>query len=898
MTLVHAQALWLLWLVPVVWLLAWRDRARHSRRRLLGAAVLRSLALALLVVAIAQPRTPERARGLSVVYALDVSRSVSSAFLARTLDWIRDANARYRPAETSYVVFGESATFVDSIDAVATVGVSAGDRAAGSGAIAQGATDLEAALRTAAFGFATPNARRLVLVTDGNATKGDAWRMLPRLQAEHVRVFAVPAVAAIERDAWVEAVSVPPGVRQHDPVTVRVRVQATEAMAARVRLDSGRRRLGSASVALAAGPNDVAFEVTLADAGNNVLSASIEARDDRFVANNALTEETWVAPPARVLYVEGMPESARYLADALRAHHLDVTVMSAEAMALDPGVLGKADSVVLSDLFVQNLDAKTAAALEVFVRERGGGLVFAAGESTYGQGGFAGSALEKVLPVRFEGKRKRRDLDLVLLIDRSHSMRGRKLELAKTAALSTLDLLEDRHRLAVVAFDSRPHEVVPLAPVGNKRRAEDLISGMTARGQTSLLPALQEAKRLLATSTASTKHVILLSDGITYQPLPSSADAPNAQEIHAAIMRGREETLRRDGIAPPKAESPEALPPPGAIETVVAELQLAKVTVSTVALGDKPNLALMNDIAAIGRGRSYVARSDSEIPGLFVTETRRLLGESLIEEPFKPVATHRAAVLTGLDFAAAPALRGLVVARPKAFSDVILQGPKDKPLLVATQYGLGRTVAFLSDVKNRWAADWLAWDGYGRFWAQVIRSTVPREADGELSLRVAREGPDARVQLRALDREFRFRSGLVPTVRVTSPDGTVSTLPLRPSAPGQYTARWPVASGRVTPYRFELLPGGGLTAAEARGVGPRSLTYAWSDELRGLPPDNATLRLLSEQTGGVFAPKAADIFADRGDGEWTWRPLWPFLLAAALALFLLDILWRRAPAFR
>ena len=233
------------------------------------------------------------------------------------------------------------------------------------------------------------------------------------------------------------------------------------------------------------------------------MTAQVSAAADQDARNDALSQSVWVGPRPRVLYVESAPESAHYLAQALRAHHIDVTVATAEALRADRGLLAGQDAVVLSDIEARNIDAQTVLALEEFVRDHGRGLIFAAGERTYGKQGYAGSRVEHLLPVHFKGKRKRRDLDLVLLIDRSHSMRGRKLELAKSAALSTLDLLEDHHRLAVVAFDSRPHDVVPLAPVGGKRRAEDLIASMTSSGQTNIYAALRHAQQLLAGSTAA-----------------------------------------------------------------------------------------------------------------------------------------------------------------------------------------------------------------------------------------------------------------------------------------------------------------------------------------------------------------------------------------------------------
>src|SRR6185436_2353120 len=81
------------------------------------------------------------------------------------------------------------------------------------GAIDQGATNLESALLTSLFGFAPDHAKRLVLLTDGNQTEGNLWRALPRLRAENVRVFTIPAAVSVQSDAWIETVAAPDGVR-------------------------------------------------------------------------------------------------------------------------------------------------------------------------------------------------------------------------------------------------------------------------------------------------------------------------------------------------------------------------------------------------------------------------------------------------------------------------------------------------------------------------------------------------------------------------------------------------------------------------------------------------------------------------------------------------------------
>ncbi len=253
----------------------------------------------------------------------------------------------------------------------------------------------------------------------------------------------------------------------------------------------------------------------------------------------------------------------------------------------------------------------------------------------------------------------------------------------------------------------------------------------------------------------------------------------------------------------------------------------------------------------------------------------------------------------GVDFAAGPQLKGLVVSKAKRFSDVLLEGKKNLPLMVETRYGLGKTVAFLSDVKNRWAADWLDWPGYGKLWSQVVRSAARRDAGQELNWNVTREGNDAVVRLTAFKPDGGFRNALAPKVRLPAAEPgagqDAQIFVLRQSAPGTYIERIALPGPREQPYLFELLPTPSVSAREIARTGPRSLAYAHSDEYRVLPADHKLLRAISEQTGGEFAPEMADIFRHYGDGGTRSRALWPWLAALALALYLIEVFVRRAP---
>ena len=897
----HLSVLWALLVLPLVAVAAWRHRTSLGPGRMLLAALLRSTALILLVLALARPEWHRGIRDVSVVYALDISRSVSPDFLRSALAWIDEANRKGNPAQVRYLPFADRPALVDSVAAIGSLAVSEGSpgqRSADGGSgrqqlhegdpIDQGATNLELALDTALAGFAPGHAKRLVLISDGNQTEGDVWKVAPRLRQSGARVFGVPAAVAVTRDAWVEAIEGPEGIRQQEPATVTARVFARAPGSARLQLRLGGVPAATQEVTLVEGSNGFSFDTVFQQVGRNVVEVQVTVEGDQVPDNDRLLQEVWVGVRPKVLYVEHLPASAGYLRDALGKQGIDVTVAPAAALAADPPPYAGHDAVILSDLPAEAIGESAASHLDAFVSD-GGALIFAAGENTFGEQGFQRGTVGDLLPVTFESQRQKKELDLVLLIDRSHSMSGKRLEFAKTAALSTLDLLEEQHRLAVIAFDARPHELVPLVEVGTKRRAEDQISSMAAGGQTSIFNALAHARSLLKESTAKAKHVIVLSDG---------------QTMPAGRLDGEAEN--RGPAPPPRQQTPydrfvaEQPQDDGrgnaGFEPIAARMAAEQITISTITLGERPNLALMESLARWGKGRSQVATSDSEIPSLFVGEARRLLSESMVEEPFQPVVATPSEALAGIEFAKAPQLKGFVVGRAKPFSETLLEAKDHQPLLVRSHHGLGRTVAFLSDVKNRWSADWLAWEGYGKLWAQVVRASIRRDTGEGLALKVRREGTEAVATLTALEPDARYRNGLSPKLRINAPDGRSTVIPLPQVGPGRYEMRTPLMPASGAAYAFELIESAGVSADQLRKVGTSaSLHYPTTDEYRVLPPDLALLQALSEETGGTFMPQAGQVFAVDGDTGRVSTALWRYCMAVALLAFLLDLLVRRMP---
>src|SRR4051794_4688609 len=269
MTSLRLTALWPLALflgLPLIWWLRGRSTTNLSPGYLNAATALRTLAFTLLVLALTGPVGLVATREVSVVYALDLSRSVAPAYIESALRWIRESNSSQRPATARYVAFADRAILLDDVEQLPKLAVTSATSAPAA-ALTQGATNIEAALDTALLGFETDQVKRLVLLTDGNQTQGDVWQVLPRLQSQAVRVYAYPAEVRAQNDAWIEAIDIDDGARRDEPVAISVRVVSQAQAQATVRLMSGGKKLGEQRLRLRTGLNTLVFNTRLRQQG-------------------------------------------------------------------------------------------------------------------------------------------------------------------------------------------------------------------------------------------------------------------------------------------------------------------------------------------------------------------------------------------------------------------------------------------------------------------------------------------------------------------------------------------------------------------------------------------------------------------------------------------------------
>lgn len=814
------------------------------RRQMLASLIVRSTIVTLLVMSLSGLILMTGTRETFVVFAVDESLSVGSTFRLEADDFV-EAATEGRPNDQWAVLpfAAQPGEFRNSVNAVSGTP---------SDEMSRLGTNLQSAIEVAVAGIPAEFVPHVILLSDGNETFGDAtWAIAER----RVRVSTVPLATRTEPELQVSAVNVPTQVAVDSPFNVEVVVDANHDDEVVVEVFRGDYLIHSERRKISEGENRFQFSqqidratqftarIVRPDAAHGALPNIF---NDTLLDNNSASGLVHTAGKPRVLLVERVAEAAQALEWALTEEGIQVDVRPPQAV---PDVLAELqdyDVVMLSNIPANDLNVKQMDVLRAFVREVGGGLIMLGGDESFGLGGYYKTVVEDVLPVRsdFEKEKEKPGLAMVLVIDKSSSMGGQKLELAKDAARGTVELLGDKDQIGVIAFDGMPYWVSEMTSASQKSVVIDRISAIELGGGTTLYPAMEEAFRALRSTSAKLKHVIILTDG------------------HST---------------------------PGDFEGIAQDMAAMRITVSSVGLGevDEP---LLRRIAEIGNGRAYFCTDATSVPQVFAKETITASKSAINEDPFLPLLVRATPVLDGINMDDAPFLLGYVVTQPKPTSEVILVHPETQdPVLSWWRYGLGMSVAFTSDARNRWAADWLSWEGFNKFWAQIVRFCLKKSDSQGMAIDIQQDGEVAHIVVDAVNASGQFLNQATTRLTIADPQLRTESMLLRQTAPGRYEADVKMSETGAWNVQVTQTVAGETIHQQSRGV-----VVGYPDELRLRNTNTALLTSLAELSGGDYQPDPRSVFTPLAtESAVSVVPLWPWLLSLAAVLFVLDVALRR-----
>jgi Mg-chelatase subunit ChlD len=845
MNLSFTHPFWLFALLPamgwILWL-TWKSDVAVSAWRRWTAFALRVLVLLSLTLALAGVQWLKPQEGMNVIYLLDRSDSVPAGQqeLARTYV-NQSASAKRDNDRAGVVVFGAEGSIEASVGArlelQKVLSVVGGDH-----------TDLAGAIRLGAAAFPDAGQKRLVVLTDGNENLGDALQALASTLPLGITLDAVALGSARAGDAAIQRLSLPSTVKRGQTFEAKIFVLSDTDRPAMLRLYRNDQFLGEQRVQLATGKNLFTFPQTLNEQGFYGYDAQLEVAGDAVPQNNRASGFTSVRGEPRVLLVSAQPEADAPLAAALRDTRLNLRVVPVTGFPPTLAELQSYDAVVLSNVGAGDVDGASWRLLEAAVRDFGVGVVCVGGDNAYLAGGYKGTPLEVLLPVEMEldSRKVLPSGAVVLIIDRSGSMHGDKLEMAKTAAMASVDALTDRDLVGVIAFDGEPYVVVDLQRAQDRKKIMSSIAGIGLGGGTAMYPPMVRAFEMLRDAKAALKHCIVLTDGQSQ---------------------------------------------PGDFEGITVAMAAQKITVSTVGIGEGIDGALLQTIAALGRGRFYEVPTPTQLPQIFLKETALVLKTAINEDPFVPrflAATEPVRGISGNEY---PQLLGHVATKLKARAEQPLATPSGDPLLAHWQHGLGRTVAFTSDARAKWAQAWLGWERYRQFWTQLIRWSLRRVASADLQVEIAHDNGEGLISVEAIDAQGNYRNFLTLEAAVISPKGQKQTVRLQQSGAGRYEGRFPMRD--IGAHFVNVME---FAAGELRGAASAGVSVNYSPEFQAAGPNvNLLQRLASAGSGRLIDP------AKPGDNPFfhgrkkTFQPLdlWEWLLRFAIVLFPLDVAVRR-----
>lgn len=855
---------WWLTLLLITPLLVWQSvgslAGLGSARRWIAIAV-RILVLLLIVLALADLQLVRRNDQRCTLFVLDQSLSVPDEQWGRGLDAVSLAiQRRARDSDqVGLVVFGKDARLELPPDEYRR------DRAIRSigSLIDREYSDPASGLKLALGSFPPDCAGRIVLVSDGNQNRGNALAQALVAQQNQVPIDVLPIEYRYESEIMVDRVVLPPNLKKGDTANLRIVIRSSRPATGRIRLnrraEGETRSVHQQAVALREGLNVFFLKQTIDEPDFYTYEAHFEPdpdSDDRLAQNNKASAFTWLRGEGRVLLLESNGGDHRLLVDKLRQDNIVVTTRTPDQIRAWSSLaeLRQFDTVIIANVPAEDLGERLQELIASNTRELGAGLIMIGGPDSFGAGGYIGTPVEKALPVDMEIKstKIRTKGALVLTMHACEIPEGNYWQ--KKIGKLAIQTLGSRDECGLVAWNGMTSWVFPLQEVADRSKMFRRIDQMTPGDMPDFESSMQMALNALLKSQASTKHMIIISDGDPQPPSPA----------------------------------------------MLQSFRDAKITCSTVAVAahGPTEQQVMRHIARTTGGNFHNVVNPARLPQIYIKETR-VVSRPLIYEskpPWQPTILLATEPVSGMP-RQLPTIQGFVLTTPKSTAEVAVVSPipseaDTNPVLAHWQHGLGRSVAFTSDVGQRWAVGWPQTELFGKFWSQVVRWSMRTAESDDLVISTQEKDGKVAIVVNAMDKASEFLNFLPLQGTIIRPNMESGALELRQTEPGKYEAEF-----NAEQYGSYFLRIGYQRPDGGQSFVSTGINVSYPPEYRDLESNRDLMENIASLSGGRVLGwervEDSDFFPPDARVPMRLRSVWPLLLLSALCMFLFDVAVRR-----
>ncbi len=799
---------------------------------------LRIAALAVIVIALADPQVKRSKKGMDLWVLVDRSASAETMVAQNFEEWKR-LLVNSRPSGTDRI------TFVDYAAEVQTKPNSESSVFVGN----KGLTRTGLALQDVAAVSDPDRHTRILAFTDGYSTEPLTG------VAEKLQEMGIPLDYRLLRgeettDFRVSDFDIPTRVQIGEPFVIDIEVTGTVDAEIPVTILRDNKQLAETKVLIQAGRGQLRFTDRITSPGAQEYSVRITPQIDAHVGNNSFTKWIDVVAGPRIVLI------TKYLNDPvariLRAQGFDVQVVE-NTLELHEGYLSGAKAVIFNNVPAYETPTEFLDALDFFVTEQGGGLMMAGGKQSFGSGGYFESAIDPLLPVSMELKSEHRKLSVAMgiVMDRSGSMSmtvssgHTKMQLANEGSARAVELLGGMDAVTVFAVDSEAHLMAPLLNVGEHKG--ELISRIrkieSMGGGIFVYNGLKAAWDVLKTAEAGQRHIILFTD---------AADSEQPDQYKALLN----------------------------------EMVKNSCTVSVIGLGTRadPDAAFIEDIAKRGNGRMFFTTQPSNIPNIFAQETVTVARSTFLDEPVETQATGGWYEIASKDLEWMSQIDGynLSYIREDDSAALVSKDEYAAPLVAYGRRGIGRTAAVSFPLGGDFSEKARNWPEVGDFLQTLNRWLMGEAVPPGIGIRHELNGTELTLNLLYDDDEWSDRFSLKPPRVVLSRStraDKAEALTWDRIAPGHYSVKTDLAEG-------DLVRGAVQVSDVAIPFGPVMVgtSAEWAFD-----PDRVTeLRQASDASGGkellelTEAWNKPEVRAYTGFLPWLFSLLLLLVLADAL----------------